>query len=145
MKFIPHLTAPQAAHVTGYPFTWGGVMLCVHRAIEARKTGTMWDVSEPMTGRSIVRYAETRALAKLDAARRIDLMGGMPALAYHLAHPIPTEGPTERTGALLSGRHLSAPEFRYAAGGPLDAPDAMPAGSMLAVYRSAPDSSTSFR
>lgn len=123
------------APVTGEQFDYCGVPLVVHRPVYGLQNA--WDVTEPTSGSSVARHASTKSEARELAARNIELAGGIGALLYCMAMestPAQCSGRTGLTGVLVSGRHLAGNFFRYGPGGPLDAPDLMPAGAMYWNY-----------
>ena len=88
-------------------------------AMVAHKTGKLWDISEPVSGQSAARGHKTRALAVAAADVTIRVNGGAMAVLASMAG----------CRASLPGRSVSDAAFLFLAGGPLDAPSFMPAGS----------------
>jgi hypothetical protein len=128
ITFQPHAArrGETLSPVTGAARRIFGVLLVAHRGILNPKT---WEVSEPTTGRSVCRYQTSRTAAFERASETIELVGGAGSLLYNMAHPDARDYGLV-TGALPSTRGLSAAEFRYAAGGPLDAPQYLATGGM---------------
>ena len=93
-------------------------------AMVAHKTGKLWDITEPVSGQSAARGHKTRALAVAAADVTIRVNGGTFAVLASMAG----------CRASLPGRSVSDGAFLFLAGGPLDAPGFMPAGSMLKGY-----------
>ena len=104
-------------NITGTEYRHLGVPIVVHMH------DNLWCVSEPTTGRNITRNHRTARAARVAAATRIDLNGGLPALLSSMAGCRPA----------LRDHQVSDASHAYQAGGPLDAPSVMPAGSMLSV------------
>ena len=88
-------------------------------AMVAHKTCKLWDISEPVSGQSAARGHETRALAVAAADVTIRVNGGTFAVLASMAG----------CRATLRAPLISDGAFLFLAGGPLDAPSFMPAGS----------------
>lgn len=133
MPKITFLTNPAIPNVTpqwltGTHCTVAGVPRVVHRGASDETT---WQVSEPITGAHISRFAKTRASAVADAERIVAIVGGHAALLHNMAHfgAIGALAQCTTAGRRPSGAVLHSAELAYLAGGPLDAPEWMPAGS----------------
>ena len=98
--------------ITGTVHTLFGVPMVVH------KEDRTWSMSEPLTGRGVQRNGDTRDTLIRDATARIGLFGGACALGSLMAGVVPR----------LESRQLHSPEFKYGAGGPLDAPELINTG-----------------
>lgn len=109
-------------NITGTEYRHLGVPLVVHLH------DSQWCVSEPTTGRNITRNHRTARAARDAAATRIDLNGGLPALLGAMAG----------CRQSLGDRQVSDASHAYQAGGPLDAPELMPAGSVTSGNRWTP-------
>lgn len=119
----------EPQQVTGTPARVLGVSVVVHH-----NKVSQWQVCEPTTGRSIVKGCTSKASALRRAVERCDLFGGRGALLHNMAHTDRSSAPLAVTGwARPSSNRLHSPELAYLAGGPLDAPEHLPAGSTVAA------------
>ena len=130
-RTCPSWHGGEPAEITGTAAHIGGVPVVVHRS-----PARAWQVSEPTTGRAVSVGGDTAAEALQTARERVALHGGIGSLLHNMAHAGALDGVSASTtgGARPSGARLHSAELAYLAGGPLDAPDRLPAGAHACRY-----------
>ena len=132
----PATSKHEPEEITGTAAAHLGVPVVVHSHPWPNGRGKSWCVSEPVTGRSISTGSDSPRAALALAAERVALVGGLCALLHNMAHAGALDGVSASTtgGARPSGARLHSAELAYLAGGPLDAPDRLPAGAHACRY-----------
>lgn len=132
---VTFLTSPvRSGEMPQYATGTASRLLSVRVVVHFDKVN-QWQVCEPTTGRNIIRHCATRASALRRAAERCALFGGVGALLHNMAHCADdTSTAATTTGGMRpSSNRMHSPELAYLAGGPLDAPERMAAGSTVAA------------
>ena len=93
-------------------------------AMVAHKVKALWDITEPVSGLSVARGHKTRALAVAAADATIEMHGGALAVLASMAG----------CKASLPPRQVHDHAFCFQAGGPLDAPMLLSAGSTESAW-----------
>ena len=132
----PATPKSESEEITGTAAVLLGVPVVVHSQPWTNGRGKTWRVSEPVTGRYVSTGGDTPREALAIAAERVALVGGLGALLHNMAHAGALDGVSACTtgGARPSGSRLHSAELAYLAGGPLDAPDRLPAGAHACRY-----------